>query len=98
MLKTKTNLNDLLEKYKDMDPQYVNNRLKEYDELAQYYTILHTKHQMEDSKTKLYEWWELAETQLKEEMRIILVVHKKDGDKYIQHMSNFKKAFPTFYT
>jgi hypothetical protein len=29
-------------------------------------------------------------------MTIILVVHKKDGDKYIQHMSTFKKAFPNF--
>ncbi len=55
MLKTKTKLDDLLEKYEDMGPQYVSNRLKEYDELEQYYTILHTKHQMEDSSVKLYE-------------------------------------------
>jgi hypothetical protein len=43
MLKTKTKLDDLLEKYKDLDPMYVNNRLEEYDNLVQYYSILCSK-------------------------------------------------------
>jgi hypothetical protein len=43
MIKTKTKLRDLLEINKDLDPMYVNNRLEEYDELVQYYFILHTK-------------------------------------------------------
>jgi hypothetical protein len=34
MLKTKTNLDDLLEKYKDLDPMYVGNKLEEYDDLV----------------------------------------------------------------
>jgi hypothetical protein len=37
MLNTNTKFDDLLQKYKDMDLQYVNNRLEEYDELVQYY-------------------------------------------------------------
>jgi hypothetical protein len=59
MLNTKSKLDDLLEKYKDMDPRYVNNMLEEYDDLVQYYIILHTKHQMEDSNVEPDEWWEL---------------------------------------
>lgn len=58
-LKTKTRLDDLLEKYKDLNHVYVNNRLEEYDDLVQYYTILHIKQHMEDSNVELDEWWEL---------------------------------------
>jgi hypothetical protein len=43
LIKTKTKLEDLLEKNKDLDPVYVNKGLKEYDELVQYYFILCTK-------------------------------------------------------
>jgi hypothetical protein len=44
MIKTKTKLEDLLKKNKDLDPMYVNNRLEKYnDELVQYYSILCTK-------------------------------------------------------
>ncbi len=58
ILKTKTRLDDLLEKYKDLDHVYVNNRL-EYDDLVQYYTILHIKQHAEDFNVELDEWWEL---------------------------------------
>jgi hypothetical protein len=43
MLKTKIKLDDLLERYKDLDLVYIINRLEEYDDLVQYYTILRTK-------------------------------------------------------
>ncbi len=43
MVKTKSNLDDLVKKNKDLDPTYVKNRLEEYNELLQYYSILHTK-------------------------------------------------------
>jgi predicted outer membrane protein len=60
MIKTKTKLEDLLKKNKDLDPMYVNNKLEEHDELVHHYSILHTKQQMEDSNVELNEWWELA--------------------------------------
>jgi hypothetical protein len=57
MLKTKTKFDDLLERYKDLDPVYVNDKLEEYDDLVQYnYTILHTKQQMGNSNVELNEW------------------------------------------
>jgi hypothetical protein len=34
MLKIKTKLDDLLEKYKDVNHVYVSNRLEEYDDLV----------------------------------------------------------------
>jgi hypothetical protein len=36
MLKTKKKFGDLLERYKDLDLVYVNNKLKEYENLVQY--------------------------------------------------------------
>jgi len=43
MIKTQTKLEDLVEKHKDLNIGYVNNKLEDYDELLQYYSILHTK-------------------------------------------------------
>jgi hypothetical protein len=60
MIKTKTKLEDLLKKNKDLDLVYVSNKLEEHDELVQYYFILHIKQHMEDSNAKPNEWWELA--------------------------------------
>jgi hypothetical protein len=56
MLRSKTKLDDLLEGYKDLDHVYIKNRLEEYDDSVQYYSILCTKQQMEDSNARLYEW------------------------------------------
>ncbi len=59
-LKPNQKLDNLVEKNKDLDPLYVNNKLEEYDELVQCYSILHTKQQMDDSNVKPNEWWELT--------------------------------------
>ncbi len=56
MFRTKTKLDDLLETYKDLDHVYVKNKLVEYDNLVQYYSILCTKQHMEDSNATLNEW------------------------------------------
>jgi hypothetical protein len=42
--------------------EYVKNIMKEYDDLVQYYSILHTKSQMGDSNVEPNKWWELAKT------------------------------------
>jgi hypothetical protein len=60
MLKTKSKLDDLVEKNKDLDLAYVNNRLEKYDELVQYYSIVHTKQHRDDTNVELNEWWELT--------------------------------------
>jgi len=88
-------LDDLLEKYKDLNPKYVN-ILEDYDNLVEYYSILHTKQQMGDYNVELHEWWELVEVQFKEQMYKNLTAHKKDEDMYITHLFGFKKAFPNF--
>jgi hypothetical protein len=89
-------LDDLLEKYKDLNPKYVNNILEDYDNLVEYYSILHTKQQMGDYNVELHEWWELVEVQFKEQMYKNLTTHKKDEDRYTTHLFAFKKAFPNF--
>jgi len=60
MLKTTSMLDDLVEKNKDLDPTYVNNKLEKYDDLVQYYSILHIKEYMDDTNVELNECWELA--------------------------------------
>jgi hypothetical protein len=63
MFRTKTKLDDLLERYKDLNHVYVvKNKLVECDNLVQYYLILCTKKQMEDSNATLNECWKLAES------------------------------------
>jgi hypothetical protein len=62
MVKTNLKLSNLAEKNKELDLTYVNNRLEEYDGLVQYYSILHTKQQMDDVNAKPDEWWGLVET------------------------------------
>ncbi len=87
-------MDDLLEKYKDLDPVYVSNKLEEYDHLVQYYFILCTKQQMKESNVEPDEWWELVEVQFKKEIYKNLDAQRKDEDMYKRHLSTFKKAFP----
>jgi hypothetical protein len=61
MVKTKSKFDDLVEKNKDLDLAYVNNKLEEYNDLVQYYSILHTKQQMDDANVELDKWWEFIE-------------------------------------
>jgi len=62
MVKTNLKLDNLVEKNKDLDPTYANNKLEEYNDLVQYYSILHTNQQMDDVNVELDEWWGLAKT------------------------------------
>jgi hypothetical protein len=63
IVKTNLKLNNLVEKNKDLDPnKCVNNKLEGYDDLVQYYSIQHTKQEMDDVNAKPDEWWGLAET------------------------------------
>ncbi len=91
MVKTKSKLDDLVEKNISLDPSYVNHRLEECNELVQYYSIMCTKQQMDDSNVELNEWWELAK--FKEEMQRNLIAHIKDEDAYRRHLYAFKKTF-----
>ncbi len=68
MFRTKTKLDDLLERYKDLNHVYVKNKLVECDNLVQYYSILCTKQQMDDSNATLNECWKLAESKFKKEL------------------------------
>jgi len=97
MLRSKTKLDDLLEGYKDLDHVYIKNRL-EYDDSVQYYSILCTKQQMEDSNARLYEWWELVEAQFKEEMQKNLVAHRRDEERYKNISLLSKKPFQILCT
>ncbi len=96
MLKTASMLDELVEKNKDLDPAYVNNKLEKYDDLVQYYSILHTKQYMDDTNVELNECWELTKAQFQEEMQKNLVAHKREEVAYRRHLSTCRKTFPYF--
>jgi len=53
---------------------------------------------MEDSNTKLDEWWEVTKRQFKEKMYKNLATHRKDEDMYRRHLSTLKKIFQILCT
>ncbi len=67
-----------MEKKKDLDLAYVNNRLEKYNDLVQSYSILRTTQQINDANGKFNEWWELAKVQFQEKMQKNLDAHKKN--------------------
>ncbi len=88
MWKTKTKLDDLLERYKYLDHVCANNRLEEYENLVYYYSTSHTKQHMENSR------WMVPH--FKKEMQKHLAAHMRDEKGYRKHLFTFKKTFPDF--
>ncbi len=51
---------------------------------------------MENYNVELNEWWELVETEFKEEMQKNMVAHRKDEEACRRYLFAYKKVFPTF--
>ncbi len=41
-----------------LDPTSVKNRLKDYEQMLQYYTLMRMKDKMKDFKVESKEWWQ----------------------------------------
>jgi hypothetical protein len=48
------------EQRKNLDLAGVKKRLKDYEHLLQYYTLMRMKNQMKDFEVESKEWWEVA--------------------------------------
>jgi hypothetical protein len=51
-----------------MDIVGVKKRLKDYEQMLQYYTLTKTKNKMKDFEVELKEWWEVAEEYFTKEL------------------------------
>jgi hypothetical protein len=43
-----------------MNPIGVKKRLKDYEQIVQYYTLMRTNNKMKDYEVESKEWWEVA--------------------------------------
>ncbi len=62
---------------KTFNPTSIKKRLKDYEHMLQYYTLMRTKNKM-DSEAKSIEWWEVVEEYFTKEFEKNLTQHKVD--------------------
>ncbi len=61
-----------------MDPIGVKKRLKDYEQMLQYYTLMKTKNNMKDFEVEFKEQWEVAKEYFTKELEKNLVQHRAD--------------------
>jgi hypothetical protein len=47
----------------------VKKRLKDYDQMLQYYTFMRIKNKMKDSNAKFKEWWEVTKEYFSKDLK-----------------------------
>ncbi len=71
-----TQLEMAQEQKKSLNAVGVKKRLKDYEQMLQYYTLMRTKNKMKDSEAKSKEWWEVGEEYFTKELEKNLVQHR----------------------
>jgi hypothetical protein len=66
------------EQRKSLDPTNIKKRLKYYEQMLKYYTLMKTKNKIKDSDVESEVWWEVAEENFTKELEKNLVQHKVD--------------------
>ncbi len=56
------------EQKKSLNSTNVKKRLKDYEQMLQYYTLMRTKNKMNDFEAEFEEWWEVAEEYFTKEL------------------------------
>ncbi len=56
----------------------VKKRLKDYEQMLQYYTLMRMKNKMKDFQAKYEEWWEVTEEYFTKESKKNLHQHRTD--------------------
>ncbi len=56
------------EQKKSLNSTNVKKRLKDYEQMLQYYTLMRTKNKMNDFEVEFEEWWEVAEEYFTKEL------------------------------
>jgi hypothetical protein len=59
-------------------PIGIKKRLKDYEQMLQYYSLMKMKNKMKDFDIKFEEWWEVVEEYFTKELEKKLVQHRVD--------------------
>ncbi len=57
------------EQKKSMNSTNVKKRLKDYEQMLQYYTLMRMKNKMNDFEAEFEEWWEVAKEYFTKELK-----------------------------
>jgi hypothetical protein len=66
------------EQRKSLDPISIKKRLKYYEQMLKYYTLMRTKNKINDSDVEFEVWWEVAKENFTKELEKNLIQHKVD--------------------
>lgn len=76
---------------KSLDPTSIKKKLKDYEHMLQYYTLMRMKNKIKDFEEKYEEWWEVVEEYFTKEMENNLVQHKANENILKQKLEAYKK-------
>ncbi len=82
---------------KSLDPTSVKKKLKDYEHMLQYYTLMRMKNKIKDFEEKYEEWWEVVEEYFTKEMENNLAQHRADENilkQKLEAYSNFIHGSP----
>ncbi len=84
------------EQRKNLNPVGVKKRLKDYEKMLQYYTLMKMKKKMKDFEKINEEWWEVVEEYFTKELEKKLAQHKANEIIMKHKLETYQKNFPDF--
>ncbi len=81
---------------KSLDPTNVKKKLKDYEHMLQYYTLMRMKNKIKDFEEKYEEWWEVVEEYFTKEMENNLAQHRADENILKQKLEAYQKKNSNF--
>ncbi len=85
------------EQKKSLDPVGVKKRLKDYEQMLQYCTLMKTKNKMTDYEVEFEEWWEIVEEYFTNELEKNIDQHKSDERIQRYKLEVHKKKFQILF-
>jgi hypothetical protein len=76
-----------------MDPISVKKRLKDYEQMLQYHTMMRIKNKMKDFEAKFKEWWEVTEEYFTKKLEKNLVQHRTNEKNLKYNLEAYQKNF-----
>ncbi len=84
------------EQKKNLNPASVKKKLKDYEQMLQYYTLMKTKNKMKDFEAKYEEWLEVAKEYFTKELEKNLTQNKANERIMKYNLKVYQKNFLDF--
>ncbi len=81
------------EQKKSLDLASIKKRLKDYELMLHYYTLMRMKNKIKDSKVKFEKWWEVAEEYFIKELEKNLAQHRANEKILSYKLEAYQKKF-----